>query len=249
MPYKLSPSSSSRFLTCSASLKHNQGFSENETTLKGSLQHEVAYLMLDEYFNENDNQEKIAFLKDYNNWFESKERKEIKVHWEKDYELTVQNYVNYVKTLFMQFKPKQVLLEYKIKMSFYGNEVNGTADCVMILENNDIIIVDLKTGRSKVEVEDNSQMLMYAYGVAQDIFRKTNKLAQKVIISIHQNLIHNTKAISYDMKDLIEWFVSKSVVMEEINSDKLVYRPSKIACRFCQHKFKCNERIKKGIVV
>lgn len=249
MQYKLSPSSSSRFLTCSASLKHNTGFSENETTLKGSLQHEVAYLILDEYFNETDNKERIAFLTDYNNWYESKERKEIKVRWEKEFQKTVDNYVDYVKALFIQFKPKKVLLEYKIKMKFHGNDINGTADCVMFLDNDDIIIIDLKTGRSKVETEENSQMLMYAYGIAQDTFRKSNTLPSRVIISINQSLINNTVAMSYDFRDVVDWYIKKGSVMEEINSGNLVYRPSKIACRFCQYKQKCNTRIKEGIIV
>jgi RecB family exonuclease len=247
--YKLSPSASSRFLTCSASLPLNTGFSESENTLKGSLQHEVAYLRLKEHFFLEDNSERIEQLRDTNNWFVSSERPNLKVKWDKDFDRTVDNYIDYVKSIENAYKPKQVMLEYKIKMKFHNNDINGTVDCAMVLDNNDIIVIDLKTGRTKVETEDNNQMLMYAYGMIQDLYAQTKKLPNKIIISICQSLIKNTRAVSYTLQQLMDWYISKTEVMGEINSDKLVYRPSVSACKFCQNKQRCNARIKAGVVV
>ena len=246
---KLSPSSSGRYLTCSASILHNQGSSENETTLKGTLQHEVAFYKLSQVLFNEDHRETISTLTNVNNWFESKENPNLKVKWSKEYEVTVNSYVEYVRALVNEYQPTQAFLEYKIQMRFHDNDIRGTVDCAFILENGDIIIVDLKTGRTKVKTEDNNQMLMYAYGIVQDVWKTTKRLPQNVIISIYQPLVNNTNAVSYTLQQLMDWYIEKTNVMNEINTGNLVYRPSKEACKFCQYKMNCNERIKKGVVV
>lgn len=246
--YKLNPSASERFLTCTASLQHNTGFSESTTTLKGNLQHEVAALRLLQIFKGEDHAEEIERLTDYDNDYISPNNKNIKVRWTHDCEPVVDNYVSYVQRLVQEFKPKEVFIEYKIKMFFYGNAISGTADFVMILPNNDIFIVDLKTGRVKVETKDNKQMLIYGYGVLQDMNRKYNIVATHVIISICQSLINNTQAKKYSINQLATWYLDQFGPMRQINSDKLVYNPSPTACRYCQYRSKCNARIKAGVV-
>jgi hypothetical protein len=247
--YKLSPSASGRFLVCTASIQHNTGVSENEITLRGSLQHEVAYLKLKQELFGEDTQEKIEQLQNPENVYVGREREDVFVRWQPEFNPTISNYVDYIKRLKEEYRPVEIFLEYKVKMKFHDVQINGTVDCAMLLENGDLIIVDLKTGRSKVETEDNNQMLMYAYGIVQDIYAKTNKLPQNIIISICQSLIYNTQAISYTLKQIFDWYVDKSKPMEEIKTGNLVYRPAKDACKFCQFKHKCNERIKKGVIV
>ena len=246
--YKLSPSSSDRFLTCTASIQHNTGFSESLATLKGNLQHEVASLRLEEMFLFKDNTDKINYLIDPKNEYTSRNDRNLKVKWDKSCDETVDTYITYVKQMHTQYKPKHVYIEHKIKMRFYDNDVNGIVDCAMVLENGDVIVIDLKTGRSKVSTDENNQMLMYAYGFIQDLHRKTKVLPNQVIISICQSIVYNTKAVAYSFNDLINWYISQAQPMKEINTDNLVYRPNKKACQFCQFKAECNERIKAGIV-
>lgn len=246
--YKLSPSSSDRFLTCTASIQHNTGFSESTSTLKGSLQHEVASLRLEELFFYKDNTKRIEELTNPENYYRSRNDEKLKVKWDKSCDETVDTYISYIKQIHSQYKPKHIYIEEKIKMRFYENNINGIVDCAMVLENGDVIIVDLKTGRSKVDTDENNQMLMYAYGFIQELYRKTKVLPKQVIISICQSVVYNTKAISYSFSDLVGWYISQAKPMDEINTDKLVYRPNKKACQFCQFKAECNERIKAGIV-
>lgn len=246
--YKLSPSSSDRFLTCTASLPHNLGFSESTSTLKGTLQHEVASLRLEEMFFFKDNTKKIEELTDPDNYYRSRNTESLKVKWDKSCDETVDTYITYVKQMYAQYKPKHIYIEHKIKMRFYGNDINGIVDCAMVLENGDVIIIDLKTGRSKVDTDENNQMLMYAYGFIQEMHRKTKVLPNQVIISICQSVVYNTRAVAYDFNDLIQWYVSQAQPMQEINNDKLVFRPNEKACKFCQYKANCNERIKAGIL-
>jgi len=247
--YKLSPSASGRFLTCTASIQHNTGVSENEITLRGSLQHEVAYLVLKQELFGEYHQDKIDQLQNPENTYVGREREDVFVRWQKEFNPTIINYVDYIKNLKSQYNPIEIFLEYKVKMKFHDVELKGTIDCAMLLENGDLIIVDLKTGRSRVETEDNNQMLMYAYGMIQDIYAKTNKAPNNIVISICQSLIYNTQAVSYTLKQLFDWYVEKAKPMEEIKTGNLVYRPTKDACKFCQFKHKCNERIKKGVIV
>ena len=56
-------SASSRWLQCSASLKYNQGFTENVHALKGTLIHNVSALRLREVFFNEDHTAEIEKLK------------------------------------------------------------------------------------------------------------------------------------------------------------------------------------------
>lgn len=246
--YKLSPSSSQRFLTCTASLPFNLDFTENENTLKGNLQHRVAFLRLDQLLNDKDHNKEIEKLTDTKEYYRSQNNKDLKVKWDKNCQETVDNYITYVKQLIEQFKPKMIFLEYRIKMIFHTNPINGVIDLAMILENDDIVIVDLKTGRVKVDTEDNSQMLMYGYGMIQSYYQKTQKLPKNIIISIAQSLVNNTQAMKYSLYQMMEWYYNQTPPMREINSNNLVFRPNKKACQYCQHRDSCNARIKAGIV-
>ena len=246
--YKLSPSSSDRFLTCTASIQHNTGFSESTSTLKGSLQHEVASLRLEELFFFKDNEKEISELTDTNNYYRSRNDEKLKVKWDKSCDETVDTYISYIKQLHTQYKPKHIYIEQRVKMRFHDNNINGIVDCAMVLENGDVIVVDLKTGRSKVDTEENNQMLMYAYGFIQELHRKTKSLPTKLIISICQSIVYNTRAVEYSFEDLIQWYVSQAQPMKEINTNHLVYRPNQKACKFCQFRAECNARIKAGIV-
>jgi len=246
--YKLSPSSSERFLTCTASLPYNIEFTENEATLKGNLQHSVAFLRLAQIYMGKDHTKEIERLTDYSHEYVSTRTPSLKVKWDKDCERTVDNYIGYIKRMVQQFQPSMIAFEFRVKMTFFDNAINGVVDCVMVLPNNDIIIIDLKTGRVKVETEDNSQMLMYAYGIAQDLYKKTEAIPQNIIVSICQSLVNNTKAVKYSVSQLAKWYSDNAQAMFEINTDKLVFRPSKNACHYCQHRADCNERIRAGVV-
>lgn len=246
--YKLNPSASERFLTCTASLQYNSGFSESVVTLKGNLQHEVAALRLLQIYENEDHTEEIERLTDYNNVYISKNNPNLQVQWTNDCNVVVDNYVSYIQQLYKELQPKRIHIEYKVKMSFYDNVINGTADCVMILQNDDIVIIDLKTGRVKVDTDDNKQMFMYAYAVLQTEYQRTRKLPNHIIISICQSLVNNTQARKYSLKYLVDWYFAQFQPMWEINTNNLTYNPSPTACKYCQYRSKCNARIKGGVV-
>lgn len=246
--YKLSPSASERFLTCTASLPHNLSFTENKATLKGQLQHAVAQLRLEQIFLGKDNAWKLEKLMNPKNKYTSRNDTELFVYWDDESERTVSNYITYIKAIYEEYKPISIEFEKRIKMVFYGNTINGVIDCVMITKDKRVIIVDLKTGRVPVDTEDNKQMLMYANGTIQDLFRKDTKIYDKILISICQSLINNTQAVEYTLKQLIDWYVEQKDKMNEINTNNLVFNPSKTACKYCQYRDNCSARIKAGVI-
>lgn len=246
--YKLSPSAAPRFLICTASLPHNTQFTESEITLKGNLQHLVAFLRLDQIINGKDHTAELEKLTDKNGWYYSERTKDLKVQWDSTCDKTVDNYVAYIKQLIAEFKPTSVLLEYRLKIQFYDNVLNGVIDCAMILPDGNIIIIDLKTGRVRVAADDNKQMLIYGHGLIQQLHKKGMELPKEIIISICQSLVNNTQAIRYTLKQFVDWYVDQAQSMQEINTHNLVYRPDAKACKYCQYRANCNERIKKGVI-
>lgn len=229
-------------------MPHNLGFSESKHTLLGSLQHEVAALRLEEIYLYKDHTQEIERLTDPDNEYVSRNDENLKVKWNAQCDDNVDHYVGYIKKLYNEYNPKHIFIEQRVKMRFYDNTINGIVDCAMVTEDGDVIIVDLKTGRGKVDANDNNQMLMYAYGFVQDLYAKTKVKPAKVIISIAQPVIYNTRAISYELIDLMSWYFSLAPPMEEINSDNLVFRPNEKACKYCQYKASCNARIKAGVL-
>jgi len=247
MKYKLRPSSSGRFLKCTASVQFPENpFSETTINLKGTLQHEVASLRLEQIYKGKDNQEIINKLMDYDNIYYGKDPK-IKVQWDKSCETAVDSYISLINKLYREYNIKEIYIEESVVLKFYETEIRGKIDCALVSDDY-LFIIDLKTGRIKVETEDDPQILMYALGFVQKL-NKQGKLPQTIVIGISQEIIYNTELISYSLNDMKEWYKKQALPMWEINNDKLVYRPDTKACKYCVNNAKCNERIKQGIVV
>lgn len=247
MKYKLRPSSAPRFLTCTASVQFSEKpFEENEFNVKGTLLHEVASLRLEQIYLGKDNTREINKLMNYDNVYSLKDPK-IKVKWDRYSGEAVDSYVSLVNKIYKDYGIKKIFIEENIKLKFFGNEIYGKVDCALVNEEY-LFIIDLKTGRNKVETHDDSQMLLYALGFVQKL-NQVNLLPKTIVIGISQEIIRNTELISYSLTDLKDWYVKQANVMWEINNDKLVYRPNEEACRYCVNNVNCNERIKAGIVV
>lgn len=238
-------SASARWLQCTVSLIHNQEFVANVNTVKGNLIHEVSALRLREIFFEEDHKEEIERLK--SEPYVDRNDPSIIAKWDNDCTKTSEGYVEYAIKLYHQFEPDEIEVEKEITLNWYGYKKKGYIDLVM--KNKDhIVIVDLKTGRGRVETEDNSQMLMYAIAKAQEELDNKTFFIGNYIVSIFQPLINNTQAFQYSLKQLTTFYHSHREKMNEIIKGELKYDPSPEACRFCDYRHKCNARIKKGIL-
>lgn len=245
--YKLSPSASSRFLTCTASLPFNLEMSDSKVTLEGTLMHEVAGLRLEQFFNNVDHTERLNEITDYNHPYKSRNNEKLVVYWMPNFENIVSTYIDYVKRVAEQFNAVKVYVEYRVKMRWYNNNINGMIDIAMVDKDNNIFIIDLKTGRNKVDTDDNSQMLMYGYGFMQAIYKETKELPKTITISISQPLIHNTQAVEYQLVHLLDWYKEQRQSMREINTGELKFRPNPKACKYCGHRLHCKARVEAGV--
>lgn len=236
-------SASERWLQCTKSLEYNQGFTANAVANYGSLIHEVASLRLDEIFNKTNNKEKIKQLKQEP--YINKNDYNIVSNWDRKAEKICDEYINFAIRLYNQYKPYKVLLEQKVNVLWYGYEKIGIIDLIMFFDKG-VVICDLKTGYSKVDVEYNSQMLMYLLGVMQNFpdLIENNFLG---VIAICQPPINNIATQDIAQNDLWEFYASKNEKMQEIITGNLQYAPSSKACKYCDYKEFCNARISAGV--
>lgn len=133
-----------------------------------------------------------------------------------------------------------MLVEIKLDLSFVIPESYGTADC-LIYNNNELYVVDFKYGRGVlVSAKNNEQMLIYAIGCV-DRFKLR---PEKITLIIYQPRKSN----------ISEWTLS-IFELEKFKND--ILRPTaQIAhqgkgerkkgdwCKFCKHKYNCNEFLK-----
>lgn len=238
-------SASSRWLKCTKSLEHNLTYTPNIHALKGNLIHKVSSLRLEEVFFDKNHEEEIESLK--NNPYVDEQDKSLVVHWDRDCETMSDGYVQYAIRMAKEYEPHTIKIETKVWLKWYGHIKYGFIDLIMISDDYTIII-DLKTGRSRVDTEENSQMLMYAIGQIQDSNKKKENFVGKYILSVYQPIIRNVESYEYTLSQISRWYNSHILKMKEIISGDLQFDPSPIACKWCDYREFCNARIAKGVV-
>lgn len=213
MKYALSPSKAHRFLRCTASLLHDKKEEETAATIRGRQLHEYAYLKLTN--------------QDYEEFAE--------IHQINDYEENLINcYVNAVLEEAIRIGATKRIFEKKESASLYFFNFNYIIDALLI-GGDTASIIDLKTGNIDVEVENNEQLLFYAH----DVSIKYPKI-KKFRLSIFQKMRMKTQEIQ--KQDIIDFFLEKYDIFEEIHSEDLKYRPSEKACQWCAIKNTCIAR-------
>lgn len=115
-----------------------------------------------------------------------------------------------------------------------SDQLGGTADAVVI-ENNTLHIVDLKTGRVPVKAEDNIQLLTYAVGVALKLKAPLKDITIKMHIWQPGNI--NTWEVPGQMLISHQQTLAKAVTAAQADNPSAV--PSTDACKYCRAKPIC----------
>lgn len=213
---RLSPSSSSRWLVCTASVKACEAYEDttNEASAWGTTVHTIGEKLL--------LGEDVAVGDTIEGAVVDDEMMECAV-----------DYANYV----MSYKKEDstMMIEEQYDLSFIAPDTFGTGDAA-ILDGTTLHIFDLKTGRNKVSAEDNSQLKLYALGAMHKL---KDEYIDEVVLHIVQTRIGHIDSweISVDELESFGEFAKRQA--RAILEDNTSFNPSETACRWCLHKVNC----------
>ena len=146
-----------------------------------------------------------------------------------------QGYVTFINQLCES--PRKKLIEVNVDEGLQSLHpaLGGTADAVLV-EGNTLHVCDLKTGRIKVDAEENPQLLTYALGA----MRKFNAPADiNVVLHIYQPRAGGVSSWHTDGSRLIEHGHNLRKAAELALTDNAPTNPGDEQCKYCRAKTIC----------
>jgi RecB family exonuclease len=122
------------------------------------------------------------------------------------------------------------------ELAYLHSDLGGTADAILV-KNNTIIVVDLKTGKVPVSAKNNPQLQMYALGALL-------KFGDQTITNVEMVIFQPNVAISTASATANEILALKSKIVgaaEEANSPFAKLSPGYKQCKWCRAKGVCPE--------
>ena len=229
----LSASSSHRYLNCEKSVEMTKDL-PNETSIyaeTGTIAHRVCEIQLkkmldmegkDEPYPEGTTQDNIDNANEYAGF--------------------IQEFLDEYK---QQGLHPIVLIEQEVSYSDYIPDSFGTSDCIILTEEF-IHIIDYKNGSMKVDVENNSQLMIYGLGAIQNFDYLFD--VKTVRLSIFQPNISNYGTWEISKDDLIDWGLNvlKPAGERILNKHDLSWK-SGDWCIFCKAKANCRKRAEENL--
>jgi hypothetical protein len=227
---KLSASSSSRWLSCPASIKMSENIPQKPSSIyanEGSIAHELAEVCLkDSSLSPHDY---VGDIQKLDNGFEMEITTEMASY--------VNEYVNYVWKLSDIGSPI-LKIEQRVNFNYWVPGGFGTSDAIIIDKNAGVIhIVDLKYGKGeKVFAEGNTQAQLYALGIFQE-YGDIN--FRKIVIHIHQPRLDHVDQWEVPVNELTKFGLYVKEQAKLCLTDDAPFNPSDKACRWCPAASKC----------
>jgi len=233
----LSASGSSRWLNCLGSVILSKDIPKQPSSPAaeyGTRGHEIAEHFLKNDLNISDiDTGKIK-------WFPLTIKEKLINFDEEDYDFLthIQFYVDVIRSMDIPF-----VVEQKLPLEFITNESNaeGTADAILFAKDR-LIVVDLKMGLSRVEVKDNTQLMLYGlsawheFGLIHDyqiveliIVQPRLGIVDRIEYSIEELSKFHKEVISISSK--IHAMIAKTIPIE--------YAPNPKTCQWCEAKALC----------
>ena len=146
---------------------------------------------------------------------------------------TIDTYTDFIKTKKKEMKG-ELYLERKFEL---GEEIHpnlfGTADAIVVNDEK-ISVVDLKTGKWKVEPDD-PQLKIYALGALQEFGTETSQVETTIV---QPKLKQQISTIVHDLHALVDWGLTE---LKQAAERCFETDPQPVAgdwCRFCPAKEK-----------
>ncbi len=143
----------------------------------------------------------------------------------------VQDYVAYVKDI-KHGPGAHLYVEHDVSLRQYVTDMRGSIDA-LVVSDNAIHCIDLKTGAHPVSAENNSQLLAYALGATDEF----DGWAKEIYVHIWQpGNISTTRVTEDELTQFSEKLMASSTVALEAGAPR---NPSDDACRFCKAAPEC----------
>lgn len=230
---KLSPSSSHRWMRCPASVRLSERLPDHlkvdtagEAARVGTAAHSWAEDSL-------------------NGRLHGVPQKRVDVEWQaahKQYPLDQVKELagDYVEYVWREFEAAgegaQLMLERRVQAH---PDVWGTADATIIYPGGELVqVCDLKTGRHRVPVEGNPQLMTYALGVA----RALDEIGQAPAgfqITVVQPPLRSTSSSVYHRDELYEFAGRLDAAAQATRDPHTAPVPGEEQCRFCPARSLC----------
>ena len=229
----LSPSAMERIIACPPSALENAGRpdQESEYAAQGTDAHALCEAKLREYLGE-----KVCDPREDLTWYDQ------------EMEDCTDEYMTFVFGQIMEARAKckdpAIMVEQKLDMTEYGEGMFGTADCVIVADEN-LHIIDFKYGTGvKVSAGDekkiNAQLACYALG-ALLIYDCLYEI-ETVTMTIFQPRLQNVSSVTVDKADLLRWGeeVLRPAVTLALKGEGEFHAGDH--CRFCKIRDTCRKR-------
>jgi hypothetical protein len=130
-----------------------------------------------------------------------------------------------------------VLVEQRVDYSYYAPEGFGTADCIL-MGNDEIHVIDFKYGQGVwVGANDNSQLKLYVLGALKTLPR----LPKTVKMTIYQPRLANISTSQLVVEDLLEWGESIREKAKKAYGGAGDFHTGE-HCKFCKVATTCRKR-------
>ena len=219
---RLSPSSSSRWLQCTASVKATENYpsTTNSAAEWGTNAHFIGEQLL------NGREIKVGEM------LTEGDRNPFRV----DEELLQcsTEYAEYVQSFIK--KDSVVIIEEQYDLSCISPDQFGTSDAT-VLDGTHLHIFDLKSGRGIVMAKMNTQMMLYAIGAVEELGDIYD--IHTVTLHIVQTRAGHIDSWDLDIADLMSFKTFAQTQAKRILDDNVSFDPSEKACQWCDHKVHC----------
>ena len=215
---KLSPSGSSRWMACPGSVRMTAEINSKsgDAAWNGTVIHQAGENLLNGKHQETG----ISIQVDDNGtnrveWLSKAQYEEAK------------NYHDYVMAIAKKDKNYELVVEMKVDLTEIAPDTFGHSDTVLF-ENGNLHVIDLKTGASLVDAENNSQLMIYAYGAFKEMemFHDINNIVLHIVQDNARTGGDRSNSWELTPDDLIMWIDDevKPAAQEALKEDSMYCR-------------------------
>lgn len=232
----LSPSASSRWLKCPASVRMARDLPPQEESVyarEGTQFHTLAELTGRHRLLDGDAAE---YERDYLDW-----ALETDADWHEDQLQYLEDFILFLEECLEEEEGSQLFLEVRVDTGIPG--CWGTADAIIVYSDR-LRVIDIKYGAGqRVSALENSQARLYGLGALKTVVHDPLTI-QTITNTIWQPRMDNISEETLTRRELLKWAESVRPVAALALTEEAPFGPSEDACRWCPVAGTCAPRMR-----